>query len=194
MNSNMKIKNFSILSYLLLVAFLHVNAILKYEDPIADAQTEGILYDQKMEQEKDGVKAAATPRVVYYGGQGFLTKSSLAKHEKEVSSAKTGKKKDSFNWSDWWEEKPTDDAGAKLEEPILDEGPSPDAEITAVVEPETPPPIVSEAPKVQPKSNQQEETFFGDKTLPESDPASSQALSEPLVEPAQGNSKGDDWW
>jgi len=92
--------------WLAALLFLHMNAILRNEDPIQSAQTEGILFDQKMEQEKDGVKAASTPKVIYYGGQGFLTKSSLSKNEKESERGITKKKKQTFNWSDWWEEKP----------------------------------------------------------------------------------------
>ena len=91
-----------------MIPFLHVNAILKTEDPIAATQTDPILYDKKMEEEKDGVKAAATPKIVYYGGQGFLTKKPVSKYEKEITAASSGKKKEKFNWSDWWEDKPAD--------------------------------------------------------------------------------------
>ncbi len=101
-------KKVGLLSWLAILWLVHGNAILKHEDPIQDTQTEAILYDQKMEQEKDGVKAAATPKVIYYGGQGFLTKSSLAKNEKEGEGASAKKKKQTFNWSDWWEEKPAE--------------------------------------------------------------------------------------
>ena len=109
-------KHFYIVSYLFLVAFLHMNAILKAEDPIADTQTEAILYDQKMEQEKDGVKGPATPKMIYYGGQGFLTKSSLSKYEKEIAGAREGIKKDKFSWSDWWEDKPAETQSPSGEE------------------------------------------------------------------------------
>lgn len=106
-----KLKKAGILSWLAILLVVHVNAILKNDNPLEDSQTEAILYDQKMEQEKDGVKAAATPKVIYYGGQGFLTKSSLAKNEKESEGAAVKKKKQSFNWSDWWEEKPVESTG-----------------------------------------------------------------------------------
>lgn len=101
-------KQIKMAGYLAMLVLLHVNAILKTEDPIADTQTEGILYDQKMEQEKDGVKAPATPKMIYYGGQGFLGKGSLAKYDKEMTSRVAGKKKEKFSWSDWWDDKSSD--------------------------------------------------------------------------------------
>lgn len=120
----------ALVGWFVFVAFVHGNAILKNEDPLRDGQTEGILYDQKMEQEKDGVKAAATPKVIYYGGQGFLTKSSLSKNEKESESGAAKKKKQTFNWSDWWEEKPAEPDLSEVpvvETPLIEETVSADA-------------------------------------------------------------------
>ncbi len=101
------------------VMLLHVNAILKSEDPIGDAQSDPISYDQVLEQEKEGVKAAATPKVVYYGGQGFLTKSSVAKNELPTIG-KEKKKKELFNWSEWWDAKPEEPSAEEVLEPDTD--------------------------------------------------------------------------
>lgn len=101
--------NFVLAGYFSLICCLHVNAILKADDPIRDTQTEEILYEQKMEQEKDGVKAPATPKVIFYGGQGFLTRSSLSENDSGETKDPASKKKNIFNWSDWWDEKPAEE-------------------------------------------------------------------------------------
>lgn len=180
--NQLRFKRAGLISWLAILWLVHGNAILKHEDPIQDTQTEAILYDQKMEQEKDGVKAAATPKVIYYGGQGFLTKSSLAKNEKEGEGVSAKKKKQSFNWSDWWEEKPAETEAQEtpaaeeelsVKEEGLSEGESnPDSVLSA----ETP---VQEA-----------ETDFWSEVpdsagSPASPPAQDKAPSKPAA---------DDWW
>ncbi len=167
-------KNISVAGYLLLIVFLHVNALLKAEDPIADTQTEAISYDKKIEQDKDGIQAPATPKMIYYGGQGFLTRGSLSKYEKEISTASTGKK-EKFNWSDWWEEKPSEsnadetDAVASASEPLTNS----DGEATE--ETGTASQIINS------KGNAADESGNLDADQPEL------ALEEPVK-------SGDDWW
>ncbi len=174
-------KKVGLLSWLAILWLVHGNAILKHEDPIQDTQTEAILYDQKMEQEKDGVKAAATPKVIYYGGQGFLTKSSLAKNEKEGEGASAKKKKQTFNWSDWWEEKPaepeTQETQVAVEEelPIQDED-SQEGESS----------LVSGLPSET--SAQEEADFWGEAP---SNPASP---TPPPAQAASSKPASDDWW
>ncbi|HRK62437.1 MAG TPA: hypothetical protein PLY88_07825 [Candidatus Omnitrophota bacterium] len=165
--------------WLVSILFLHMNAILKNEDPLQDAQTEGILYDQKMEQEKDGVKAAATPKVIYYGGQGFLTQSSLSKNEKELEGGVAKKKKQMFNWSDWWEEKPAKPdlpeasvADADLQEDAKEAS---KAEVAAYLDPNS-------IDSASGESDEPKDDFWTDSESP------SLAPEEPS--PA----KGDDWW
>lgn len=178
----------------MLIGFLHVNAILKAEDPIADTQTEAISYDQKMEQDKDGVKAPATPKMIYYGGQGFLTRSSLSKYENEIASASKGKKKEKFNWSDWWEDKPsetqTDTAEIKPAETVEPEilqgtdlpaakDSSLDSQQTDIKEKKT-----DEKPAGSAQTVLEEESFPGEES----------AAPDQSQPPAGGNTKGDDWW
>ncbi len=187
-------KHFYMAGYLLLIGFLHVNAILKAEDPIADTQTEAISYDQKMEQDKDGVKAPATPKMIYYGGQGFLTRSSLSKYENEIASASKGKKKEKFNWSDWWEDKPsetqTDTAEIKPAETVEPEilqgtdlpaakDSSLDSQQTDIKEKKT-----DEKPAGSAQTVLEEESFPGEES----------AAPDQSQPPAGGNTKGDDWW
>lgn len=112
-------KQFWPVFYFLPLILLHVNAILKAEDPISETQTDAILYEQKMEQEKDGVKGPATPKMIYYGGQGFLTKNSVSKYEKETGSGSAAAKKEAFDWSEWWDDKPADPASPELKDPVL---------------------------------------------------------------------------
>ncbi len=115
-----KNKQFWYLGYFGVLFLLHINAILKNEDPITATQTDPILYDKKMEEEKDGIKAPASPKVIYYGGQEFLGQKSLSKYEKEVAGSAQTKKKEKFNWSDWWEDKPAQPHGNETQD-LIDE-------------------------------------------------------------------------
>lgn len=176
-------KKVGLISWLAILWLVHGNAILKHEDPIQDTQTEAILYDQKMEQEKDGVKAAATPKVIYYGGQGFLTKSSLAKNEKEGEGASAKKKKQSFNWSDWWEEKPAEpetqeQAAVEEELPVKDE---------ALQESESG--TESDLPNETPVQEEAETDFWAE--APDS-PGST--ATPPTTQEAPSKPAADDWW
>ena len=60
------------LGLILLMSLLQVGTIRKEEDPIKRTQTEPILFKQKMEEQKDGVKGAPTPSFNYYGKEKFL--------------------------------------------------------------------------------------------------------------------------
>lgn len=185
-------KHFYIAGYLFLIAFLHVNAILKAEDPIADTQTEAILYDQKMEQEKDGVKGPATPKMIYYGGQGFLTKSSLTKYEKEMATAAKGGKKDKFSWSDWWEDKPAETqphAEGSVAEDVLPELPQNLDGAVADNSGLLPEKIQPQSKKVEDRAPLEEDDLSQSTTGIE--PASGEP--EPLA-PEADQKSGDDWW
>ncbi len=174
--------------WLAVLLFLHGNAILKKEDPIQDTQTDAILYDQKMEQEKDGVKAAATPKVIYYGGQGFLTKSGLAKNEQESSAGAQKKKKQSFSWSDWWEEKPGEkesqtDAGEEADlltqdTALTDEKPD-DEKLENASGGDAAPAVKDD---------------FWDEKSPSDEVAPATNIPPELTEEPAAPSKEDDWW
>jgi len=166
-------KQILIPAYLLLVCGLHWNAILKADDPISEGQSEAILYDQKMEQDKDGVKAPATPKMIYYGGQGFLTKNSLSKYEKEITAVTTGKKRENFNWSDWWEEKPADTAPEEQQTLLQDDMPTVAADESLMV-PDEIEPLSEEVPQNAVSADAEEAL-----------PPPAELESEPA---------GSDWW
>lgn len=147
---------------------LHGNAILKNEDPIQAVQTEGILYEQKMEQEKDGVKGPATPKVIYYGGQGFFNRTSIASDEEESAGNAAKKKKSVFNWSDWWEEKPAENEAPAEQEAIESVG-------------------SQQMPEAQPFDA---DDFWGEPKSPSSENSS----NLPPPESSVPQVSGDDWW
>jgi|GEM_PF-3327174 len=196
MKTRLKKNQWGVGVYFILTLCLHWNAILKVEDPIADTQTEGILYDQKMEQEKDGVKAAASPKVIFYGGQGFLTKGSLAKYDQDNKVAGSKNKKDSFNWSDWWDDKSSNSKAASPEaadDSLINLESETQTELTA-------PSLTSEkpvqysTPKISPPASKKDDLEPLEETQPfaESD-QDSERLPEPP--PAQeAEEKGDSWW
>ena len=191
MSLNDRNKQFWLLSYLGLVFVLHMNAILKTEDPIADTQTDPILYEKKMEEEKAGVKAAATPKVIYYGGQGFLTKKSLSKYEKETIGSAPSKKKEKFNWSDWWEDKPAQPNESETQDLIDHEG---FPETQNELEP------LPEAVESLPQAPNKDETVLADSVETVKPPQSNKTAQDTELaesvppEEEKGEVAADDWW
>ena len=198
MKFNFQKNQFWLAGYLIMLVFLHMNAILKNEDPISDGQTESISYDQKMEQEKDGVKVAATPRIIYYGGQGFLTKGSLAKNDKETTAAGSGKKKDSFNWSDWWEDKSADKKSAEQAPAAASQLAMPaDSEQQLESAPQDSEPS-SQTPEQHPtesavssSSDEENSTAKEDSLFPEND-SNTDSISD--LPSAKEKDQADSWW
>lgn len=74
-----------ILSYLcLLPALASMASMRKNEDPIAaTAQTAPISYQQKSEEDKDGIKGAPSPSMTFYPNQKFMTNSPVKENKKE---------------------------------------------------------------------------------------------------------------
>ena len=192
MRQNDRNKQLWFLGYLGLVFALHMNAILKTEDPIADTQTDPILYEKKMEEEKGGVKAPASPRVIYYGGQGFLAKKSLSKYEKEATGSAPTKKKEKFNWSDWWEDKPAQSNGNETQDLKDEEG---------LQENQNELESLPEAVEPLPQDPKKDEGILMDsvemaKPSPQEKVLQDAEFSEsvPSEESGQGVVAADDWW
>ena len=137
-----KLRSYLLIAVFILTGILNVGAILKREDRIAQTQTDPILYEQKMEEIKDGEKGPSMPAIEYYKGAGFLTTAPVKgleasdlrdafaqPHELwEVFPAGTaGTAEDSFN-EYWWLEEETPGAVVpdKPEAPSLREDKGPD--------------------------------------------------------------------
>lgn len=93
---------------LLALAGLNLGTVRKTEDPIRDTQTSPIGYQQKMEEEKDGVKGPLMYHVKYNPKDAFFIEPPFEK-EKEASGTEMAKEEPSAV-SDWWEEKPAQEA------------------------------------------------------------------------------------
>ncbi|HOW58206.1 MAG TPA: hypothetical protein PLO78_00615 [Candidatus Omnitrophota bacterium] len=89
----------------LAMTVLHLGVIRRNEDPIRDTQTDPILYEQKMEQEKDGVKGALLYHVKYNPKEKFFIDPPYVPKGKvvEAENAVVTKPADISNW---WEEEP----------------------------------------------------------------------------------------
>ncbi len=171
-------KQFWVLGYLALIGLIHVNAFLKSEDPIRDTQTDPISYDKKMEEEKDGVKAPSSPRVVFYGGQGFLSKKNSVSHADDGQEMKKSVKKESFNWADWWGDKPSASNSAPAS--------------TEAVESNLPPSIASASDSTESDKKSEKQTSH----VSEGDSANQKGETAGTVlnEPKKAGGSGDDWW
>jgi hypothetical protein len=94
--------------FLSLLAGLSLGSVRKAEDPVRDAQTNSILYEQKKEEEKDGKKGPLMYHVKNNPHESFFidppfekeTKSSSAENVTEVAPA-------TEETAGWWEEQPT---------------------------------------------------------------------------------------
>jgi hypothetical protein len=64
---------------------MHIAAIRREEDPVLKTQTEPILYKQKVEEEKDGVKGAPTPSFRYYEKPQFLSEAPIDQKKEETA-------------------------------------------------------------------------------------------------------------
>ena len=102
------------------LAVLNMASIRKAEDPIRDTQTEGVLYKQKMEEEKDGKKGPLLYNVKYNPSDNFLTAPPNAVPKDEKAAAETTKASQAGG-TDWWEEVPSADKTLdKTQEPKTD--------------------------------------------------------------------------
>ena len=97
--------------FLIFVSFLaglNLGTVRKTEDPIRDTQTNPILYQQKMEEEKDGKKGALLYHVKNSPYETFFIDPPFGKAEKSPSKEITTEKAPtSADTTGWWEEQPT---------------------------------------------------------------------------------------
>jgi hypothetical protein len=68
-----KLRACLLVAAVVVTGFLNAGAVLQREDRIAQTQTDPILYEQKMEEIKDGEKGPSMPKIEYYKRSGFLT-------------------------------------------------------------------------------------------------------------------------
>ena len=123
-------RNFLTLGAVLILVVLHSGTVRKEEDPIRQTQTDPILYKQKVEEEKDGVKGAPMPTYNYYGKDKdrFLIDPPIdqkKEEEKEIApvvddsevelQAEDTESEESEESEDWWE---SDDEGEEADEDI----------------------------------------------------------------------------
>ena len=70
---------------LILIGLSSIATIRKDEDPVRKTQTDPILYKQKMEEQKDGVKGAPSPSFKFYNREGFLADSPVDQKKEEAA-------------------------------------------------------------------------------------------------------------
>ncbi|OQA41777.1 MAG: hypothetical protein BWY49_00245 [Candidatus Omnitrophica bacterium ADurb.Bin314] len=111
------------LTLVIVLAVPNLAAIRRSEDPIRDTQTDGILYKQKMEEEKDGKKGALLYSVKYNPKDTFLTAPPFAP-EAEKPAAREAMPGETAGLN-WWDEPAVPaDALAAPEEPVSPEQPA----------------------------------------------------------------------
>lgn len=106
-------------------AGLNLGTVRRAEDPVRDTQTNGILYEQKMEEEKDGKKGPLLYHVKNSPRETFFIDPPFEK-ETETPSSKTASEKTSAagGTEGWWEEEsvaPREASSAETTSGSLDE-------------------------------------------------------------------------
>jgi len=119
--------------FLSMLAGLNLGTIRKAEDPIRDTQTNPILYEQKMEEEKDGKKGPLMYHVKNNPRETFFIDPPFEK-EKEPSAKEIGTEKTPAlsDTSGWWEEQPTDPQAVPSAEAVSEPLPEPLSEAEKV--------------------------------------------------------------
>ncbi|MBU9889395.1 MAG: hypothetical protein KTQ49_05975 [Candidatus Omnitrophica bacterium] len=93
------------------LAVVHSGAIRRSDDPIRNAQTDGISFQQKMEEEKDGVKGPSSYSVRYNPNDTFFIDPPFDKEEDTAAGVERVVREPS-GLSDWWEEQPAQESPA----------------------------------------------------------------------------------
>lgn len=100
-------KNAVFLIFLSVLAGLNLGTVRKSEDPIRDTQTNPILYQQKMEEEKDGKKGPLLYHVKNYPRESFFIDPPFEKIAKQISGSAVAKEMTApAEVENWWEEQP----------------------------------------------------------------------------------------
>ncbi len=110
--------------FLLVLAGLSLGTVRKAENPIRDTQTNGILYEQKKEEEKDGKKGPLMYHVKNNPRESFFIDPPFSKEKKGSQEPVTAKTPAADDTAGWWEEQPTEAPAASesLEKTSLEEG------------------------------------------------------------------------
>ncbi|MEI7752136.1 MAG: hypothetical protein WCJ71_08615 [Candidatus Omnitrophota bacterium] len=132
--------------FLSVLAGLNLASVRQAEDPIRDAQTGGILYEQKMEEEKDGKKGPLMYHVRNNPRESFFIDPPFEKAKKSPSKeAVTEQAPSSADTTGWWEEQPATPQAVPPNETVSE--PLPEAEKVQSSEAVEQPAAVPEAEK-----------------------------------------------
>ena len=110
------------------LAGLNFGTVRKTEDPVRDTQTAPILYEQKMEEEKDGKKGPLLYHVKYNPKDTFFIDLPYERDTKPVAAQeKALGAMPGADTTSWWEEQPADQQAA----PAAEKSPVPESEATS---------------------------------------------------------------
>ena len=105
---------------------LNLASVRKAENPILATQTNGILYEQKKEEEKDGKKGPLMYNVKYNPKDNFLVAPPIEAETKSPGKAAVVDTTTApVDNADWWEEQPTGPAAPSPREAV--EAPLPES-------------------------------------------------------------------
>lgn len=93
--------------FVLVLAAANMGVIRRDQDPIRDTQTDPILYKQKMEQEKDGVKGPLLYHVKYNPEDTFFIDPPYGKKTETLAGKEGISVKPAASTMNWWEEQPS---------------------------------------------------------------------------------------
>ena len=115
------------------LAGLNLASVRQTEDPIRYTQTNGILYEQKMEEEKDGKKGPLMYHVRNNPRESFFIDPPFEKEKKSSSKeAVTEQAPSSADTAGWWEEQPTTPQAVSPTETVSQPLPEPSPEAEKV--------------------------------------------------------------
>ncbi|MDD5225580.1 MAG: hypothetical protein PHV97_00155 [Candidatus Omnitrophica bacterium] len=130
-------KNTLFFIFLSVLASLNLGSVRKSEDPIRDTQTNPILYEQKMEEEKDGKKGPLMYHVKNNPRESFFIDPPFQKEKKSSPQVNvTEKVPASEDASGWWEEPATAPQALPSAERISEPLPEPFPEAEQAQNPE----------------------------------------------------------
>lgn len=102
------------------LAGANLGTVRHTEDPIRDTQTDAISFQQKMEEEKDGVKGPLAYSVKYNPKDTFFVDPPMEDEGKPQVKENANTEKPP-TLSDWWEEKPVQGMATSSQEETIGE-------------------------------------------------------------------------
>jgi hypothetical protein len=147
--------------FLTVLAALNLGSVRKSEDPIRDTQTNPILYEQKMEEEKDGKKGPLMYHVKNNPRESFFIDPPFQKEKKSSPQVNTTEKVPaSEDASGWWEEPATVPQAFPSAEKISESLPEPLPEAEQAQTPEASEQSAEATPESQGTSSGKEDDFW----------------------------------